>query len=68
MTLLIARRCLNLRWSRRFCNDAELNETGGSWTVSGDPMEGALLALAIKAGGALEPLTREWFSQRCHTI
>lgn len=43
------------------CNDAELNETGGSWTVSGDPMEGALLALAIKAGGALEPLTREWF-------
>ena len=32
------------------CNDAELRETDGRWTVDGDPMEGALVALAIKAG------------------
>ncbi|MDO5288071.1 MAG: HAD-IC family P-type ATPase [Pseudomonadota bacterium] len=38
------------------CNDAALTEhsekdgQGGGWHVSGDPMEGALLALAIKAG------------------
>lgn len=32
------------------CNDALLNEEEGFWHVTGDPMEGALLALAIKAG------------------
>ncbi|MDC7677502.1 cation-transporting P-type ATPase [Asticcacaulis machinosus] len=32
------------------CSDADLNETGGQWTVEGDPMEGALLALSGKAG------------------
>jgi magnesium-transporting ATPase (P-type) len=32
------------------CNDATLHELGGAWTVLGDPMEGALLALAGKAG------------------
>jgi magnesium-transporting ATPase (P-type) len=32
------------------CNDALLHERGGTWTVVGDPMEGALLALAAKAG------------------
>ncbi|PPE69824.1 cation-transporting P-type ATPase [Caldimonas thermodepolymerans] len=31
------------------CNDAMLREAGGQWQVDGDPMEGALLALAIKA-------------------
>ncbi|WP_411832523.1 HAD-IC family P-type ATPase [Pseudoxanthomonas mexicana] len=35
------------------CNDAHLRERDGQWTVDGDPMEGALLALALKAG--LEP-------------
>ena len=30
------------------CNDAELHP--GGWTVEGDPMEGALIAAAIKAG------------------
>ena len=42
------------------CNDAQLNHEKDSWHVMGDPMEGALVALAIKAG--LEPeLTRhEW--------
>lgn len=32
------------------CNDAVLKQQNGHWTVSGDPMEGALLSLAAKAG------------------
>ncbi|AWK86506.1 cation-transporting P-type ATPase [Azospirillum thermophilum] len=32
------------------CNDAALRETESGWTVEGDPMEGALLVLARKAG------------------
>ena len=32
------------------CNDAALREHEGVWTVEGDPMEGALLAFAGKAG------------------
>ncbi len=32
------------------CNDARLVEQDGQWRVDGDPMEGALIALAIKAG------------------
>ena len=33
------------------CNDAQLHGTGdGHWRVDGDPMEGALLALAARAG------------------
>ena len=32
------------------CNDADLVQRGGAWAVEGDPMEGALLALALKAG------------------
>ncbi len=32
------------------CNDARLHEIDGHWRVDGDPMEGALIALAIKAG------------------
>jgi magnesium-transporting ATPase (P-type) len=32
------------------CNDAALHEREGVWTVEGDPMEGALLAFAGKAG------------------
>jgi magnesium-transporting ATPase (P-type) len=37
------------------CNDAALRNQGGTWQVAGDPMEGALLAFAMKAG--LEPAT-----------
>lgn len=33
------------------CNDARLHRKDGAWTVEGDPMEGALLAFAGKAGG-----------------
>ncbi len=32
------------------CNDAAIEEQAGAWTVAGDPMEGALLAFAAKAG------------------
>jgi len=32
------------------CNDAELHQRDGTWFVDGDPMEGALLTLAMKAG------------------
>ncbi len=32
------------------CNDAHLRQRGETWTVDGDPMEGALISFAIKAG------------------
>ncbi|RLI07147.1 ATPase, partial [Candidatus Bathyarchaeota archaeon] len=32
------------------CNDAHLHESNGSWTIFGDPTEGALVAAAAKAG------------------
>ncbi|MFA6489043.1 MAG: HAD-IC family P-type ATPase, partial [Sideroxydans sp.] len=32
------------------CNDAALNEGDGHWHISGDPTEGALIPLALKAG------------------
>lgn len=32
------------------CNDATLRPNGADWQVEGDPMEGALYALAMKAG------------------
>nr|WP_306268694.1 cation-transporting P-type ATPase [Pararhizobium sp. IMCC3301] len=32
------------------CNDASLNQLNDRWTIEGDPMEGALVALAGKAG------------------
>ncbi|MFC6654648.1 cation-transporting P-type ATPase [Roseibium salinum] len=38
------------------CNDAVLHGTHGEWRVEGDPMEGALMALAGKiTGGGAEP-------------
>jgi magnesium-transporting ATPase (P-type) len=36
------------------CNDADLHRAGEEWRLEGDPTEGALLALALKAGS--EPL------------
>jgi magnesium-transporting ATPase (P-type) len=42
------------------CNDAVLHRTGDGWRVEGDPMEGALMALAGKiTGEGAEPL-RAW--------
>jgi magnesium-transporting ATPase (P-type) len=32
------------------CNDANLREVDGHWLIDGDPMEGALVTLACKAG------------------
>ena len=32
------------------CNDAALTHEGGTWSVVGDPTEGALVTLALKAG------------------
>lgn len=42
------------------CNDATLHEAEGTWTVVGDPMEGALLALAGKAGLDPDHERGEW--------
>jgi len=42
------------------CNDAELRHSGGSWYTEGDPMEGALLALAGRAGFPPDELRRKW--------
>jgi len=42
------------------CNDAELRYTGGNWYTEGDPMEGALLALAGRAGLLPDELRRQW--------
>ncbi|MHC1574024.1 MAG: cation-translocating P-type ATPase [Candidatus Syntropharchaeales archaeon] len=41
------------------CNDAHLVYSEGSWTVLGDPTEGALLVLAEKGGLPSEVLERE---------
>jgi magnesium-transporting ATPase (P-type) len=38
------------------CNDASLRQAGAEWIVDGDPMEGALIAFAIKAGADAEAL------------
>jgi magnesium-transporting ATPase (P-type) len=32
------------------CNDASVRQDGGSWRMQGDPTEGALVTLALKAG------------------
>jgi magnesium-transporting ATPase (P-type) len=42
------------------CNDAQLRLREGAWTVEGDPMEGALIALAMKAGLNPEHVRAEW--------
>src|SRR6185436_14325096 len=42
------------------CNDARLHQHAGVWRVEGDPMEGALIALAMKAGLNPEHVRAEW--------
>ena len=42
------------------CNDAELDLNDGRGVVNGDPMEGALIALAIKAGLNPTHARAEW--------
>jgi magnesium-transporting ATPase (P-type) len=42
------------------CNDSALHEREGAWTVEGDPMEGALLALSAKLGRDGPTALSEW--------
>ncbi|WP_417594252.1 cation-transporting P-type ATPase [Parasphingorhabdus sp.] len=42
------------------CNDATIRETENGWYVEGDPMEGALVALAGKITGAVAEPFRDW--------
>ncbi|WP_303761288.1 HAD-IC family P-type ATPase [Sphingobium yanoikuyae] len=42
------------------CNDALLRHADDGWTVQGDPMEGALVALAMKAGLSADHVRDEW--------
>jgi magnesium-transporting ATPase (P-type) len=51
---------LELAEAAVLCNDAELLKKAEAWTIEGDPMEGALLALYGKAGGNLEKARGRW--------
>ena len=42
------------------CNDAHLKQAGESWQVDGDPMEGALVSLGMKAGLDPAHVRGEW--------
>ncbi|MCP1602886.1 cation-transporting P-type ATPase [Pseudomonas citronellolis] len=42
------------------CNDAQLREDAGQWSIEGDPTEGALLVLGAKAGLPQETCARDW--------
>ena len=48
------------------CNDAALKQADGSWIVEGDPMEGALLSFARKAG--LDPRAESVASPRIDLV
>ncbi len=48
------------------CNDADLRREGDSWQLNGDPTEGALLTLAMKAG--LDPSAERAALPRSDTI
>jgi magnesium-transporting ATPase (P-type) len=56
-------RLIEIARAAGLCNDARLRASGATWTVEGDPMEGALVVLALKAG--LEP---EAESKRLHRV
>ena len=45
---------LSLLRAGLLCNDASLEQRDGEWRVHGDPMEGALLVVAFKAGLEIE--------------
>ena len=42
------------------CNDADLQHGDSGWTVAGDPMEGALLTVAVKAGVQTDRARKEF--------
>ena len=45
------------------CNASHLQKEDGVWKVVGDPTEGALLAVGLKAGVDAEQLERDWPKQ-----
>jgi len=47
-----------LLWTALLCNGASLKQAEGTWTVVGDPTEGALLVVAAKGGWWKEALER----------
>jgi calcium-translocating P-type ATPase len=53
------RTALQLIRAGALCNDAQLQQRDGDWIVDGDPMEGALLTLALKAHLDLDALRSE---------
>jgi magnesium-transporting ATPase (P-type) len=53
-------RLMALARSALLCNDAALRQDGGLWSVDGDPMEGALVTLGLKAGHDRGHLIKEW--------
>jgi magnesium-transporting ATPase (P-type) len=50
MTFALPDGVARLARAAALCNDAAIEEEDGAWAVAGDPMEGALLAFAAKAG------------------
>jgi magnesium-transporting ATPase (P-type) len=42
------------------CNDAEISERAGDWILNGEPTEGALVAVARKAGLNPDDLNHRW--------
>jgi magnesium-transporting ATPase (P-type) len=50
---------LELARAALLCNDANLRQLDGAWTVDGDPMEGALASLAVKAGHDIDRVRRD---------
>ncbi|HET7734508.1 MAG TPA: cation-translocating P-type ATPase [Nocardioidaceae bacterium] len=43
------------------CNDAVVRLDDGTWTVDGDPLEGALITLAAKAGVSATDVQAHWW-------
>lgn len=50
----------HLAQAAALCNDAELREENGNWTVEGDPMEGALITFARKAALDIRKTGKDW--------
>jgi potassium/sodium efflux P-type ATPase len=58
---------LRLAEAAALCNDASLHEDAQGWRLAGDPTEGALLTLAMKAGG-LDPAALRMRRERLDVI
>ncbi|HRY16812.1 MAG TPA: cation-transporting P-type ATPase [Candidatus Competibacteraceae bacterium] len=56
----------NIARAVHLCNDAVLHERNGEWRMDGDPTEGALLTLALKAG--LDPMEHKTRFHRLDSI